>query len=113
MNNFEFECCNRFFHKDFSYTVQPDGTLLITPDTTQGASSICNREPFDLRLCRCLPLTITTPLQVLILVNGVQVPVLDKFGNLVYSNQLKLRKVYRGSYGTDTPHVIFYNEYGN
>ena len=55
------------------------------------------------RLVICCNATATANLPVFIQVNGVNIPVLCKAGNIVYSSQLKKRVNYGIMYGSENP----------
>lgn len=68
-----------------------------------------NKDPFNFVICTSLPST-ATPVPVLITVNGTNVPLLNKFGNPVYSNEVRKRTPYYGFFGSQsTAHVISHN----
>ena len=58
------------------------------------------------RLVICCNATATANLPVNIQVNGVNIPVLCKAGNIVYSSQLKKRVNYGIMYGSENPGYI-------
>ena len=55
------------------------------------------------RLVICCNATATSNQPVFIQVNGVNIPVLCKAGNVVYANQLQKRKSYAIMYGSENP----------
>ena len=55
------------------------------------------------RLVICCNATATSNLPVDIQVNGVNIPVLCKAGNVVYANQLQKRRSYAIMYGNENP----------
>ena len=58
------------------------------------------------RLVICCNATATANLPVNIQVNGVNIPVLCKAGNIVYSSQLKKRVNYAIMYGSENPGYV-------
>ena len=58
------------------------------------------------RLVICCNATATSNLPVYIQVNGVNIPVLCKAGNVVYSSQLKKRVNYAIMYGSENPGYV-------
>ena len=58
------------------------------------------------RLIICCNATATANLPVNIQVNGVNIPVLCKAGNIVYANQLQKRRNYGIMYGSENPGYI-------
>ena len=58
------------------------------------------------RLVICCNATATANLPVYIQVNGVNIPVLCKAGNVVYSSQLKKRVNYGIMYGSENPGYV-------
>jgi hypothetical protein len=97
--------CQNSFHRVNSITA---GTSNITLSFTTPLT-VVNREIFNFVICTSLPST-TAPLPVLISVNGSTVPLLNKYGNPVYSNELRNRKPYYGYFGSQsTAHVISYS----
>ena len=58
------------------------------------------------RLVICCNATATSNLPVNIQVNGVNIPVLCKAGNVVYANQLQKRRNYGIMYGNENPDYV-------
>lgn len=97
--------CNCNIHKVTTVTV--DGNSMILNFNTGVSAN--NKDKFNFVICTIIPST-ATPVPVLITVNGANIPLLNKFGNPVYSNELRKRKLYLGYFGSqDTPHVISCN----
>lgn len=97
-------CCNSFYKVTSATASATDLTLAFSP--VVGAN---NKQRFWFAICTALPNT-TTPVPVQVTVNGATVPLLDKYGNTVFSNALKTRKIYKGYFGSViTPHVIALN----
>lgn len=76
--------------------------------------AVLNSDVFNFRICCDIGSNPTTyvPVQLNVSVNGAvtSVPLLNRFGNQVYSNELRTRVVYRGFFGSvATPHVIALN----
>lgn len=67
--------------------------------------NLCNHKGFKLILCQKLP-SVATALPVFIQINGVNYPLLDKFGNTFRVDELKTRCPYRIVFGTDPVHFI-------
>lgn len=85
-----------------------DCNTIYVSNATTGDTSITlipNRAIKTLENCGCYKLVIccnataTSNLPVDIQVNGVNIPVLCKAGNIVYANQLQKRRVYNIMYG--------------
>lgn len=70
------------------------GVVLITPDEALAPS---NKERVAILISAITDITATFPVQIVL--NGVNCPVTDKFGNIVYGNQLKKGLILRGYYG--------------
>ena len=99
-------CCNNCcIHKVTSATADTTAlTLAFSPAV--GAN---DKQRFCFVICTTLP-NMASPLPVQLTVNGATVPLLNKYGNVVYSNAIKTRKVYRGYFGSETTaHVIALN----
>ena len=97
--------CKRFIHKVTSATTDGTNTILAF----QVATTAVNKQPFNFVICTSLPST-ATPEQVFITLNGNNVPLLNMYGNPVYSNEIRKRKLYVGYYGSQaTAHVISHN----
>ena len=76
--------------------------------------SVINSDVFDFRIACSVGVSANTYVPVLmnVSVNGTTtaVPLLNRFGNQVYSNELRTRVVYKGFFGSvATPHVIALN----
>lgn len=96
-------CCN--IHRVTSATAD---TTALTLDFNPAVSAN-DMQTFNFVICTTLP-NMSAPLPVNITVNGTTVPLLNKFGNVVYSNAIRTRKVYRGYFGSETTaHVIALN----
>lgn len=101
-------CCN--IHKstsivDTGSSGSPANAIAVSfPDT----ANIVNQQRFCFVLCQSIPAT-TTPEPVYLVINGNNVPLLDCFGNTVYSNTISSRKLYKGVYGNNSAHVLVYN----
>lgn len=97
-------CCNSFYKVSSATSDTTNLTLAFNP-----AVSANDKQRFWFAICTTLP-NLTAPLPVQLTVNGTTVPLLDKYGNVVYSNTLKTRKIYKGYYGSETTaHVIALN----
>lgn len=97
-------CCE-IINKVTTITASTTELVLgFTPDL--GA---VNEQKFNFVVCTAIPST-PTPVPVQLTLNGNPVPLWNKYGNPVYSNELRTRKVYRGYYGSEgTAHVIAHN----
>lgn len=78
------------------------------------APAVLNSDVFNFRICCDIGSNPSTyvPVQINVSVNGTvtAVPLLNRFGNQVYSNELRTRVVYKGYFGSVlTPHVIAHN----
>lgn len=63
------------------------------------------QEEYKLITCLSFP-TITTLLPVALSINGNIIPVLDSSGNTLMSDQIKSRRCYRMSFGSNPSHFI-------
>lgn len=70
-----------------------------------GSVGVTNGCMYDLIVCTKMP-SMTTVLPVVIQVNGVNYPLLDRIGNTVMSDQIKCRTRYRMFYGATSPHFL-------
>lgn len=96
--------CDRML-KSTNYIVS-DGVFYVI---TNGTSvTLQNRMAFSLILCQTIPVQ-TSVLPVSIQVNGVNYPLLDKFGNRVMITDLRTRCRYALVYGSDSPHFLAFN----
>jgi hypothetical protein len=96
-----------------SLTLTPAETPTAVNMTITNSTNISNLDCFELILC-VNPNTVITgePLPYTITVNGVAVSLLNIYSLPIYSNRLKVRKRYYGSYEvptTGTPFVILWN----
>lgn len=97
--------CNCKFYKVQSATV--DGNSLILSFANPVTAN--DKDKFSFVICTVIPST-ATPVPVLVTVNGANIPLLNKFGNPVFSNEIRNRKLYVGYYGSQaTPHIIIHN----
>ena len=104
---------NPYEHKVSSLTLTPAETPTAINMTITNSTNISNLDCFELILC-VNPNTVITgePLPYTITVNGVAVNLLNKYSLPIYSNRLKVRKRYYGSYvapATGDPYVILWN----
>lgn len=101
--------CNPNFHKTLSLT-ETGGNLVATLSNSTNISSL---DYFELVVCQCPNNVITgDPVPYKLTVNGAEVDLLNKYSLPVYSDRLKVRKRYYGSYvvpATGTPYVILWN----
>ena len=101
--------CNPNFHKTLSIA-QTGGNLVAT---ISNATNISNLDYFELVLCQNPNTVITgSPLPILLTVNGENISLVNKYSLPIYSDRLKPRKRYYGSYvvpATGSPFVILWN----
>ena len=101
--------CNPNFHKTLSLT-QSGGNLVATLSNGTNISSL---DYFELVVCQNPSNVITgNPLPYKLVVNGAEVSLLNKYALPIYSDRLKTRKRYFGSYvvpATGEPYVILWN----
>lgn len=95
--------CNRWL-KSTSYQVNGGVFYIIT----NGTFTPSNRMAFNLILCKTIPVQ-SSVLPVSIQVNGVNYPLLDKFGNRVMITDLDTRNRYELVYGANSPHFLACN----
>lgn len=74
------------------------GSLVLTPEVNT-EKTYCQGQRFAFVICTTLPVS-TTISPVVINLNGVNIPLQDKLGNLLQSDQIKARQVYVGVWGT-------------
>lgn len=96
--------CDRML-KSTSYVVSGGVFYIITNGTN---TTLQNRMAFSLILCQTIPVQ-TEILPVSIQVNGVNYPLLDKFGNRVMITDLRTRCRYALVYGSESPHFLAFN----
>lgn len=101
--------CNPNFHK--TLTLTQTATNLVA--TVSNGTNVSSLDYFELVLCQNPNAVITgDPLPYQINVNGTNVSLLNKYSLPIYSDRLKPRKRYFGSYvapETGTPYVILWN----
>lgn len=107
--------CNTkpYFHKITSLTSGDDAVNMTATNST----NISSLDYFELVLC-VNPNTVVSaePLPFTITVNGTAVPLYNKYSLPIYTNRLKTRKPYWGSYvapSTGSPYVILWNTPNN
>lgn len=91
-----------------SYTVGSTGFTINAIQTCPCKGTITtlhNGEQFKLITCLSFP-AVTTLVPVYIALNGVSYPVLDEFGNTLMSDQIRCRRCYRLTFGTNSKHFI-------
>lgn len=76
---------------------QSSTAIILTPNRPITLTNLTNLGNYRLRLACGLKATAALP--VFIHVGTVNIPIICKYGNTVYSNQLKTRKYYRIGYG--------------
>lgn len=101
--------CNPNFHK--TLTLTQTATNLVA--TVSNGTNISSLDYFELVVCQNPNAVITgDPLPYQINVNGTNVSLLNKYALPIYSDRLKPRKRYYGSYvvpATGSPYVILWN----
>lgn len=101
--------CNPNFHK--TLTLTQTATNLVA--TVSNGTNISSLDYFELVLCQNPSSVITgEPLPYQVNVNGANVSLLNKYSLPIYSDRLRVRKRYYGSYvvpATGTPYVILWN----
>lgn len=95
--------CNRIIKSSGFGTTEENLVVL-----TSGTFTLINGEAFDLIICQRKP-SMSTILPVVVQVNGVNYPLLNRIGNPVMSDQLTSRTRYRIFYGEITPHFLTVN----
>jgi hypothetical protein len=101
--------CNPNFHK--TLTLTQTATNLVA--TVSNGTNISSLDYFELVLCQNPSSVITgEPLPYQVNVNGANVSLLNKYALPIYSDRLRVRKRYYGSYvvpATGKPYVILWN----
>lgn len=77
------------------------GTLVLTANVT--TKTVCNGERDAFCICTTLP-TSTSVVPVEIQIGATTIPLLDSFGNTMYSDQITCRTPYVGVWGTNALH---------
>ena len=95
--------CNRIIKSTGFGTT--DTNLIIL---TSGTHTLTNGCMYDLIVCQRKP-SLATVSPVLVQVNGVNYPLLDRIGNPVMSDQITCRTRYRMFFGSNTPHFLTIN----
>lgn len=95
--------CNRIIKSTGFGTT--DTNLVIL---TSGTHTLTNGCMYDLIVCQKKP-SLATVSPVLVQVNGVNYPLLDRIGNPVMSDQITCRTRYRMFFGSSTPHFLTIN----
>ena len=88
--------CNTIY---CSNVIMGDTNVILVPNREIKTIDNCG----CYKLVICCSATATANLPVYIQINGVNIPVLCKAGNVVYSSQLQKRKCYRIMYGSENP----------
>lgn len=96
--------CKSNLIKSTRYTV--GATFAIVTGFTE--TDVDNGKCYRLILCANLP-SMSTIVPVTLEFNGSYLPVLDKIGNKLMSDQLHTRKCYNLVYGANTPHFLVTN----
>lgn len=93
----------RYLHTTSTVAVDSGSTNLVL--TFLDNPVAINQQHFCFRIAQSIP-TAGAALPVQVTVNGTAIPLLDRFGNTVIGAQLAQGRVYKGYYGSTTPHVI-------
>ena len=98
--------CIAFPRSDVSTINVATTAVVLVPDETM---TLVDKEKFGLRLTTASTGDATLPVAATI--NGINVNVFDRYGNIVYGNQLKAGQVIYGYFGTNglgdtTSHII-------
>lgn len=100
--------CNQNFHKVTSLTNNTTSVEMTVTNST----NISSLDPFELVLC-VNPSSVVTgaPVPFTININGASVPVYNKYSLPVYTDRLRTRKCYYGSYVVNgsNSYVILWN----
>lgn len=102
MNNIFCEPCR--FIKSSGYGTTATEFVILT----DRMYNLENHMGFKLILCQTIP-SVATALPVFIQINGVNYPLIDKFGNTIRVDELKTRCPYLIVFGTDPAHFIALN----
>lgn len=78
-----------------------DGELVLTANVT--TKTVCNGEKDAFCVCTTLPVS-TTVVPVTLQIGDTSIPLLDSFGNTLYSDQITCRTPYIGTWGTNALH---------
>lgn len=100
--------CNCNIHKTTALSTA--GLLTVTNPNNVG-----NFDPFKLVLTICPNAVITGPaVAYTVTINGVNVPIVDRWGYPITTDRLFTRKLYCGRYiDSETPHVTLMNALGD
>lgn len=113
-------CC-QFLHKSSNIEIS-EGNLIIT--FADNPTGVIDKQRFCFRLLQNIPSGAET-LPVQVIVNGVAMPLWNKYGDLVYGADLltcmdcsgtiisNKRYVYKGYYGTATANHVILNNFPN
>lgn len=101
--------CNPHFHKVTSLTASETAVNMTVTNNT----NISDLECMEIVLCVC-PNTVVTgaPLPYTMTINGVEVPVYNRYSLPLRTNRMQTRKVYHGAYvstGADSGYVILFD----
>lgn len=91
-----------------SYTVGSTAFTINAAKACQCNGSINrldNGEYFELITCLSFP-AVTTLVPVFISISGTSYPVLDQYGNILMSDQIRSRRRYKLAFGTNKGHFI-------
>lgn len=91
--------CNTIY---VSNVITNDDSITLVPN--REIKTLENTGCYSLVIC--CNATATSNLPVNIQVNGIEIPVLCKAGNLIYANQLQKRRNYSIMYGDENPGYI-------
>lgn len=99
-------CC-QYFHKSSTVAIVGSNLVISFADAPTG---IVDTTKFCFAILQSIP-TGSATLPVVLVINGVNVPMWDKYGDIVLGGTLTTRKCYKGYYGVvaSAPHVITVN----
>ena len=71
------------------------------------AATAVNQDRFCMKIPCCMSIpTSASTYAVQVTVNGSAIPLWDKYGNPLTASELSSKRIYKGYYGSTTPHVI-------
>lgn len=99
-------CC-QYFHKSSTVAISGGNVVITLADAPTG---IVDTTKFCFVICQSIP-TGSSGLPVVLVINGVNVPLWNKYGDIVTGDELKTRCTYKGYYGVQgtSPHIIAIN----
>lgn len=99
-------CCTSNILRSTATSAVSTSVLLLTPTNPLSPN---DTQKVSIKVTTSTP-TNGQSLPVNILFNGANVPVLNKYGNIVYGNELTINTVLNGYYGDNTPHYLVVNK---